>query len=98
MIPTMILFGLVFGRWWKVVLPAGAVVWVVILALAPEISMTGTDWLLAAILGAANTAAGVAVHQIVLALIRWLVARALRGRSTSGPAPAPAAGAPASGG
>ena len=56
MIPTMILFGLVLGRWWKSAIAAGAVVWPAILVLAA--------------LGAANTAAGVAVHQAALRLVR----------------------------
>ena len=68
MIPTMILFGLVLGRWWKSAIAAGAVVWPAILVLAGIIG--GPDVLGAAALGAANTAAGVAVHQAALWLVR----------------------------
>jgi len=68
MIPTMILFGLVFGRWWKLATAAGAVLWSAILVFAGVIG--GTDVLGAAALGALNTAAGVAVHQAALWLVR----------------------------
>lgn len=75
MIPTMILFGLVLGRWWKSAIAAGAVVWLAILVLAGIIG--GAD-VLGAALGAANTAAGVAVYQAAL----WLVRSIRRDRPT----------------
>ena len=31
MIPTMLVVGLVFGRWWRVTIPVGTLVWVVLL-------------------------------------------------------------------
>lgn len=68
MIPTMILFGLVLGRWWKSAIAAGVVVWPTILFLAGIIG--GADVLGAAVFGAVNTAAGVAVHQATLWLVR----------------------------
>ena len=73
MIPTMILFGLVFGHWWKLTIAAGAVLWPAILILTRVIDVA--DVLGVAALGALNTAAGVAVHQAA----RWLV-RAIRDR------------------
>lgn len=77
MIPTMILFGLALGRWWKSAIAAGAVLWPAILFITGVIG--GADVLGAAALGALNTAAGVAVHQAAL----WLV------RSTRRDRPAP---------
>lgn len=80
MIPTMILFGLVFGRWWKSAIGAAAVVWPVVLvstgvlddsAVAPVSTVAA-----GAVLGAVNTAVGVGVHQLVL----WVV-RAVRNRA-----------------
>ncbi|MHB8187795.1 MAG: hypothetical protein ACYDDU_17345 [Dermatophilaceae bacterium] len=68
MIPTMILFGLVFGRWWKSAIAAGVVLWPAILVFAGVIG--GADVLGAAALGALNTTAGVAVHQVALWLVR----------------------------
>ena len=67
MIPTMILFGLLLGRWWKVALVVGAspaLLWARgVIAAPPEI--VG-----AAALGLVNTAVGVMAHQLVLALLR----------------------------
>lgn len=69
MIPTMIVFGLVLGRWWKSAIAAGAVVWPATLILAGIVD--GADVLAAAVaLGAANAAVGVAVHQAALGLVR----------------------------
>lgn len=70
MVPTMILFGLVLGRWWKSAIVAGAVVWAAVLLFAGIIA--ADDVLSAAVLGAANTAAGVAVHRVALSLVRWV--------------------------
>lgn len=62
MIPTMLLFGLLFGRWWRLALPAAAVVWPAVLLVAGTIE-PGADLLPAALLGVANAGAGVGVHQ-----------------------------------
>lgn len=71
MIPTMIFFGLVFGRWWRYALPLAAVVWCVALvsdgAMGLEPELFG-----AALLASANAAVGVAVHQLALHAVRWL--------------------------
>jgi hypothetical protein len=77
----MILFGLVFGRWWKLALLVGAIFWPLILmwdgvyqqTLDPEVSTTGGPIGLtvgAALLGFLNTGIGVGLHQSVLALLR----------------------------
>lgn len=77
MIPTMILFGLVFGRWWKLAIAAGALVWTVVILTVADTSV-GNGGVLgtAAALGAANAAVGVAAHQAGL----WLVRRLRRDR------------------
>ena len=69
MIPTLILVGLVFGRWWRVVIPVAAVGWAVLLIA------TGVESGLLFALGAAaiaipNVALGVLVHQALLLLVR----------------------------
>ena len=68
MIPTMIVFGLVFGRWWKLAIAVGAVLWPTILVFTGVIGVA--DVLGAAALGALNTAVGIAVHQVALWLVR----------------------------
>ena len=73
-IPTMIVFGIVFGRWWRLSIPAGGVVWGLLL-LATH-SMPGSSdvaWLEAILLGVANTAVGGALF-----VLARLVVRALR--------------------
>jgi hypothetical protein len=75
MIPTLILFGLVFGRWWRVALIAAAIGWPVLL-LAIGAVAAGADLTGVAGLAIANTGAGVAIHQGV----RWSVRRYQRAR------------------
>jgi hypothetical protein len=62
MIPTLILFGLVFGRWWRATLIAAAIGWPVLL-LATGVTHPGTGLLGAAGVAIINTSAGVAIHQ-----------------------------------
>lgn len=69
MIPTMILFGLVFGRWWKTAIIAAAVIWPAMLLsdgvpVGSPSEQAGT-LIGAALLAAANAAVGVAAHQAV---------------------------------
>lgn len=70
MIPTMILLGLVFGRWWRTTLVVAAVGWPTwILADGSQ----GFSWRL--VLGAAgfaiaNAAVGIVVHQAGLGGLR----------------------------
>jgi len=74
MIPTMILFGLVTGRWWRLALIAAAIFWPVLL-LVDGVMGISADLLAAALFGAVNAAVGVAVHQGLL----WLVRRVRAG-------------------
>jgi hypothetical protein len=62
MIPGLILFGLVFGRWWRLSLIAAAIGWPVLL-LATGTVAGGADLIGAAGLAIANAGAGVAIHQ-----------------------------------
>ena len=74
MIPTMIVFGLVFGRWWRTCLVVGTAAWP--LALLADGVIERQDIVAAAVLALANTALGVALHQAGSALCRagarWL--------------------------
>ncbi|MFK5636154.1 hypothetical protein [Ornithinimicrobium sp. LYQ103] len=71
MIPTMLLFGLVLGRWWKTCLVIGTLGWPLLLWF-DNIIESPNDFLGAAGLAALNTAVGVAIHQWLLHLFRWL--------------------------
>ena len=71
MIPTLILFGMVFGRWWRLSLFAAAVGWPLLLvatdAMNVEIGLLG-----AAGLAVINTGVGVLVHRGILRAFRLL--------------------------
>ncbi|MCF4123049.1 hypothetical protein L1785_18905 [Antribacter sp. KLBMP9083] len=71
MIPTMIVYGLLLGRWWRVAIVSAALVWPLLLVLA-DVPISGNGLVAAAFLGAANASAGVLVHQGVLWLVRRL--------------------------
>jgi hypothetical protein len=74
-IPTLILFGLIFGRWWRFSLIAAAIGWPVVLVVGDVMAF---EWGLvgAAGLAVANTLVGVLAHQGV----RWVVVRQVRHR------------------
>lgn len=69
MVPTMIVFGLILGRWWWAALIAAAVLWPAWLVLGGAITAE-SGLLIPALYGVANAAVGVAVHQGVLAVVR----------------------------
>ena len=75
MIPTMIVFGLVFGRWWKTTLAAGTLGWPLLLLANGVLNPPG-DIVDAAMFGFVNTLVGVAVHQSFLRVIRAIRRRA----------------------
>ena len=79
MIPTLILFGLVFGRWWRISLLAAAVGWPFLLVVSDVISVE-VGLLGAAGLAVINTGIGVLVHQGVLRTLRLLRHRHPSGR------------------
>lgn len=70
MIPTMMLFGLIAGRWWKTALVIGAVGWAAIVLL--DGAITPSQIPAAMMFGLANTAIGVGIHQGILRLVRRL--------------------------
>jgi hypothetical protein len=80
-IPTMILFGLVTGYWWKLALPAAAVTWPTLLLASDTIAAGQIP--AAALLGLVNAAVGVALVQGVLAAIRGFRHRASQGTRAS---------------
>lgn len=73
----MILWGLVFGRWWWAALISAAIAWPVLLVLngvmGLELALVG-----AMALGIANAMFGIALHQAVLQAIRRRNERASR--------------------
>jgi hypothetical protein len=69
MIPTMILFGLVFGHWWKSTLIAAALVWPALL-LATGIIGFDSQVLGSGLFGLVNAAVGVGIHQGVAWVVR----------------------------
>ena len=71
MIPTLILFGLIFGRWWQLSLVAAALGWPVVL-VASDLMSVQVGLLGAAGLAAINTGVGVLIHQASLRVVRLL--------------------------
>jgi len=67
----MIVFGLVFGRWWRVSLVAAAVAWPVLL-VADDVMEVELGLIGAAGLAVINAGAGVLVHQAALRVLRLL--------------------------
>jgi len=71
MIPTLILLGVVLGRWWPVPLVISAVGWPLLL-LVTDVMTVEPGLVGASGLAVLNTAVGVLVHQAVLrAVRRW---------------------------
>ena len=77
MIPTMMVFGLILGRWWRLALISAAAVWPILLWVTGVFAGLDYTWwqfsgllLTTALLGAVNAGVGVAVHQGVLYVIR----------------------------
>jgi hypothetical protein len=71
MIPTLLLVGLVLGKWWRFVIPAATVGWVVVL-LATDIGSGTAFAASAASFGAINLTVGVLVNQAMRALLHQL--------------------------
>lgn len=70
MIPTMILLGLLLGRWWKTALVVSPAIWLALLVGRSDV--LGWGWAGAAGLGLANAAVGVLFHQACVHLFRRL--------------------------
>ena len=69
MIPTLILFGLIFGRWPRSAILIGTLAWPLLL-LADNTISAGDLLPGAAGYALINTGVGVLVHQVVLRLVR----------------------------
>jgi hypothetical protein len=67
-IPVLILFGLVVGRWWRTALVVGALGWAALLLTNGVIGLADVPG--AMLFGLANTAVGVGIHQGLLHLVR----------------------------
>jgi hypothetical protein len=65
----LILFGLVFGRWWRFSLIAAALGWPVVL-VATDVMSVGPGLFGASGLAIVNTGVGVLIHQGVLRNVR----------------------------
>ncbi len=79
MIPTMIVFGMVFGYWWRAALIAAPFLWPLLLVELGGLGLSGVP--VAAVLGLLNAAVGVAAIQGGLwaaRRLRLLVTQALR--------------------
>jgi hypothetical protein len=73
-IPTLLLVGLVLGRWWRIVIPLATVTWIVLVSVAADPSPRIGDTLLAASFAAANVTVGVLLHQLLWRLARGIAA------------------------
>ena len=74
MIPTMILFGLVFGHWWKSTLVAATLLWPAML-LATGVIGFDAHVPGAALFGLANAGVGVGLHKGIAWTVRNLRSR-----------------------
>ena len=74
MIPTMILFGLVFGDWWKSTLVAATLLWPAML-LATGVIGFDAHVPGAALFGLANAGVGVGIHKGIAWTVRNLRSR-----------------------
>jgi hypothetical protein len=79
-IPTLLLVGLVFGRWWRVVIPAAAIGWAVLLVVA-GVDSGPSFAVAAALLGAINVAVGAVVFQAARLPFRNLLSHRQDARS-----------------
>jgi hypothetical protein len=68
-IPTVLLVGVLFGRWWKITVPVAVLGWPSLL-IASGIDSGFQFALTAALLAAANVVVGVLGHQAVTVLFR----------------------------
>jgi hypothetical protein len=66
MIPTLLVIGLVLGRWWRLVLPVATIGWPMLLVL-DGVGTGVAFWVSAGAFALANTIAGVAVNRLAVA-------------------------------
>jgi hypothetical protein len=80
-IPTLILFGLIFGRWWHLCLVVATVGWPLLLVETDVMDADARQLFGAAFLAAINTSVGVLVHQGVRAAFKATLYRHRAGRA-----------------
>jgi hypothetical protein len=68
MIPTLLLVGVVLGRWWRVVVPLAMIGWVVLL-IATDVGSGSRFVVEAGLLAAANVIVGTLLNGAVRALL-----------------------------
>jgi hypothetical protein len=71
MIPTMILLGVIFGRWWRITLVGAALAWP-LLRVVTDVVGINASLVGAAALAVVNAGVGVLVHQGVVFAYRHL--------------------------
>ena len=69
MVPTLLLAGLVLGRWWRATLVVAVLGWPLLL-LATDVIEPGWNIAGAAVIAVVNTGIGVLVHQGLRRLLR----------------------------
>ena len=79
LVPSLILFGMLFGHWWRSVIPTATVGWPLLL-VATGTTTFGTGLLIGAGLAFLNTSVGVVINRGVV----WMGRRVQR-RSRSSP-------------
>jgi hypothetical protein len=67
MIPTLLLVGVVLGRWWRIVVPLAVIGWVVLL-IATDVGSGLSFAVEAGLLAAANVIVGTLLNQAARAL------------------------------
>ncbi len=66
MIPVLLVTGLVFGRWWRLVLPVATIGWPTLLVL-DGVDTGVAFWVSAGAFALANTTVGVAINRLAVA-------------------------------
>lgn len=71
MIPSLLVLGLIFGRWWRATLLIAAIGWSLLLVTNDIMSV---EWALAGAAGlaAANALVGVLIHHAFLCIVRGM--------------------------
>lgn len=71
MVLVLILFGLIFGRWWRLALVAAAVGWPALL-VATGVASAGIGLFGVAIVAMVNTGIGIVIYQLLAWTARFL--------------------------
>jgi hypothetical protein len=79
MIPTLLLAGILFGRWWRVSIPVGSIGWAILLASTGVVSGLG-GFVSAALFAFVNVTIGVLVFQGTRSTFRVAAPRHQRAR------------------